>query len=93
VKDAINSMSEAGCCFPNARQCRAMSKRTRCRCRAPALSGKLVCRFHGGKAGAPKGKANGRYRTGLHTAEALAGRRLFRDLVKEAREFDRLLRR
>ena len=28
-------------------QCRAMSKRTRLRCRAPAIKGKAVCRFHG----------------------------------------------
>ena len=93
VKEAINPMDDAGCCFPNARQCSATSKRTGYRCRAPALNGKLVCRFHGGRAGAPRGKANGRYRTGSFTAEALAERKWLQDLVREAREFDRLLRR
>ena len=36
--------------------------------RAPALTGEnLVYRFHGGRAGAPSAKANGRYRTGRLT--------------------------
>lgn len=43
------------------------------------LSGNLVCRFHGGRAGAPKGTANGSYRTGKFTAEALAERRWLKD--------------
>jgi len=30
-------------------QCKAMSKRTRVRCRAPAIKGKTKCRFHGGR--------------------------------------------
>ena len=30
-------------------QCNALSKRTRLRCRAPAVKGKTKCRFHGGK--------------------------------------------
>jgi len=38
-------------------QCKAMSKRTRVRCRAPAIKGKAVCRFHGGKSTGPKTKA------------------------------------
>ena len=38
-------------------QCKAMSKRTRLRCRAPAIKGKAVCRFHGGKSTGPKTKA------------------------------------
>jgi len=33
-------------------RCSATSKLTGCRCRAPALAGKTVCRFHGGRAGA-----------------------------------------
>jgi len=30
-------------------QCNALSKRTRQRCKAPAIKGKSKCRFHGGK--------------------------------------------
>jgi hypothetical protein len=29
-------------------QCNALSKRTRLRCRSPAIKGKTKCRFHGG---------------------------------------------
>jgi hypothetical protein len=39
---------------------------------------------------AASGKANGRYRTGTSTAEALAERRWLRDLVREARELDEI---
>lgn len=35
-------------------QCSAQSKRTGQQCRAPAISGKSKCRFHGGKSTGPK---------------------------------------
>ena len=38
------------CC----QQCTAQSKRTGEQCRAPAISGKSKCRFHGGKSSGPK---------------------------------------
>lgn len=38
------------CC----QQCTAQSKRTGEQCRAPAISGKTKCRFHGGKSSGPK---------------------------------------
>ena len=38
------------CC----QQCTAQSKRTGKQCRAPAISGKTKCRFHGGKSSGPK---------------------------------------
>lgn len=38
------------CC----RQCQAKSKRTRLQCKAPAIKGKNVCRFHGGLSTGPK---------------------------------------
>jgi hypothetical protein len=74
-------MSE-GCCFPNARQCTATSKRTHRRCRGPAVTGWTVCRFHGAGGGAPKGEANGAYRHGLHTNEAKAERAYLRELMR-----------
>jgi hypothetical protein len=40
-----------------------------------ALNGWTVCRFHGARGGAPKGKANGSYKHGLYTQEAKAERR------------------
>ena len=42
------------------RQCSARSKRTKNRCQAPAIRGKIKCRFHGGLstgARTPEGKA------------------------------------
>ena len=38
-------------------QCQAMSKRSRQRCKAPALKGKRVCKTHGGRSTGPKTEA------------------------------------
>jgi len=72
--------------FMKAPRCSATSKRTGERCKAPAVRGWTVCRFHGAGGGAPKGQANGNYRTGLHTKEAVEERRLIRALIREARK-------
>ncbi|WP_425514779.1 HGGxSTG domain-containing protein [Aquisediminimonas profunda] len=42
-------------------------------CRSMAVKGKRVCRIHGGSkgSGAPKGPANGMYKHGHKTGEAL----------------------
>ena len=58
--------------FQKSPRCSATSKRTRERCKAPAMNGWTVCRFHGARGGAPKGKANGSYKNGLNTQEAVA---------------------
>ena len=79
----------SGCVFPNARQCTATSKRTSCRCRAPAESGKGVCRFHGARAGAPTGDANGNYRHGIRTKRAKANRAYVSELIRAANELAR----
>jgi hypothetical protein len=55
-------------------RCAAMSKRTRLRCRSPAVRDKAVCRMHGAFAGAPSGKRNGAYRHGHFTFEAMVER-------------------
>ena len=65
-------------------RCSARSKRSGKRCRGPAVRGKLVCRFHGARAGAPKGPANGAYRHGLHTQEAVKERRAIARLQHDA---------
>ena len=39
------------------RRCQAMSKRTWLQCGAPAISGKAVCRFHGGLSTGPRTEA------------------------------------
>jgi hypothetical protein len=72
--------------FQKAPRCSATSKRTRERCKAPAVRGWTVCRFHGVRGGAPRGKANGAYKDGLHTAEAIEERRGLRSLLRKSRE-------
>ena len=67
-------------------RCTARSKRTGERCRAPAVTGWSVCRFHGARGGGPKGPRNGNYKHGLFTAEAVHMRRTISELVKASRQ-------
>jgi hypothetical protein len=62
--------------FQKAPRCSATSKRTHERCKAPAVRGWTVCRFHGARGGGPKGKRNGMFKHGLDTKEAVKERRL-----------------
>src|SRR5262245_58992822 len=71
--------------FRKAPRCLATSKRTRERCQAPAVRGWAVCRFHGARGGAPEGEANGAYKHGLYTAEAVKERRLLSNLLRQSR--------
>lgn len=51
------------------------------------MKGRNVCRMHGGKsAGAPRGAANGRYRHGNDTIDALAERQRVRALLDAVRD-------
>jgi hypothetical protein len=72
--------------FQMAPRCSATSKRTGKPCQSPAERGSKVCRFHGSRAGAPKGKANGRYKHGLRTAEFLSEQRLFKSVLRDSRD-------
>ena len=47
------------------------------------MKGKRVCRHHGGLAGAPKGNRNA-HKHGRYTAEAIARRREFLELMRQA---------
>src|SRR5262245_22118862 len=67
-------------------RCSATSKRSHQKCRAPAVRGCRVCRFHGARGGAPKGKANGAWRHGRHTSQAVMLRRLSAILTRSARK-------
>ena len=66
-------------------RCTAHSKRTGERCRAPAVTGWTVCRFHGAGGGGPKGTHNGRYKHGLATKEAIQMRREIAALLRASR--------
>ncbi len=74
-------------------QCKAMSKRTRVRCRAPAIKGKAVCRFHGGKSTGPKTKAGRARIAAAHTVHGRETRQKRADTsakLAELRELEEL---
>ncbi len=60
--------------------------RARKSCRSAAVRGNRVCRFDGGRAGAPKGDANGAFKHGGWTDEAVVLRKAARRLVKRVRK-------
>ncbi|WP_319799620.1 HGGxSTG domain-containing protein [Lichenihabitans sp. PAMC28606] len=62
-------------------------------CRSPAVAGRVRCRMHGGadRIGAPFGPANGQYRHGRYTYEAVAERRAVREMLRKARRVLALL--
>ncbi|MDJ0613979.1 MAG: hypothetical protein QNJ29_09900 [Rhizobiaceae bacterium] len=64
-------------------RCTATSKRTGQRCKAPAVKGKKVCRFHGAYAGAPRGEKHGRYVHGMRTIEMKEERKELSALLSE----------
>ena len=70
--------------FDKAPRCTAKSKRTGQRCNAPAVRGYNVCRFHGARGGAPKGKANGAWKHGHYGEGAKAERFLVKRLLEDA---------
>lgn len=70
--------------FHKSPRCTATSKRTHQRCKAPAMRGWKVCRFHGARGGAPKGNANGAWKHGCYSEAAKAERLLVKLLLKDA---------
>ena len=59
-------------------QCNAQSKRTKLRCRSPAIKGKTKCRIHGGRSTGsrtPKGKARQIEANTIHGRETRAIRK------------------
>lgn len=61
-------------------RCQAKSKRTGLQCRAPAMSGKVMCKSHGGASTGPRTEAGKRriadahLKHGLYTKDAIAQR-------------------
>jgi hypothetical protein len=76
------------------RRCQALSKRSRKQCKKPALTGKWVCDFHGGKSTGPKTQA-GRQRIAsaktVHGRETRAKRRERTESDARMRNFEDLL--
>jgi hypothetical protein len=67
-------------------RCSARSKRTGEGCRAPAVTGWIVCWFHGAGGGGPKGRRNGNYKHGRFTAENVQMRRTITTLLQASRK-------
>lgn len=65
------------------RQCSARSKRTKQRCKAPAITGKAVCRAHGGRSTGPRTE-EGRRRCA--TAKAIHGQETRRSRAERRQE-------
>jgi glucans biosynthesis protein len=72
--------------FENSPRCGAKT-RSGAPCRRIGSSRNGRCRLHGGLAGAPFGKRNGRWRHGLWTNEAKAIRSALQTLLRDAEEF------
>jgi hypothetical protein len=77
--------------FQKAPRCTATSKRTKQRCRAPAVRGWNVCRFHGARGGAPEGEANGAWKHGRYSKAAKAERLLVKRLLGDAASLRKFL--
>lgn len=77
-------------------RCQATSKRTKLQCGAPAVKGKRVCRFHGGKSTGPKTK-EGRKRCGIaktvHGGETRAIRAARPALMAELKVLEKIIER
>jgi hypothetical protein len=68
-------------------RCKATSKRSGMSCRAPAVRGWRVCRFHGARGGAPKGAGNGRYVHGRYTCQAVEQRQALALLIRHSKQY------
>ena len=71
----------------DAPRCRATSKRSRLPCKAPAVRGWRVCRFHGAGGGQPKGSAHPMYKHGLRSQKFVAMRKLVSQMGRDAKQF------
>jgi len=76
----------------NAPRCAAKSKRSGCRCKAPAVKGWTVCRMHGAGGGATSGPENSRWLHGMRSKEWTEARAEINELVREARDIEQMLR-
>ena len=60
----------------DAPRCHAKAKRTGKQCKSPAVKGWRVCRLHGARGGAPRGKAHGMWKHGGRSNDVRAIRAL-----------------
>jgi hypothetical protein len=75
----------------DAPRCHATTKSTGERCRCPAVRGWRVCRVHGAGGGHPAGRGHPRWKHGMRGREWVEMRRSVNELVREAREIERMV--
>ncbi|MFA9231578.1 MAG: hypothetical protein ACEQSU_12670 [Microgenomates group bacterium] len=68
-----------------ATKCHAKAKATGRRCKAPAVVGWKVCRMHGAGGGAPTGPANGAWKHGGRSNEAIKVQRMIEGFARLAK--------
>lgn len=72
-------------------RCTARSKRTGLPCRAPAVRGWKVCRMHGAGGGHKAGPQHPAWRHGMRSQAWIETMAEINELVREAREIERML--
>ncbi len=72
-------------------RCTAKSKRSGQPCKAPAVRGWAVCRFHGAGGGHGCGKANPAWKHGMRSREHTALRKAISELQRQLKELDDLI--
>jgi len=87
MKDDANPMNAAN----SARRCTAKSKRTGQPCKAPAVRGWTVCRFHGAGGGHGSGKANPAFKHGIRSQAHTDQRKAVSELHRQLKELDGLI--
>jgi hypothetical protein len=76
----------------DAPRCHATAKSTGERCRCPAVRGWRVCRVHGAGGGQPAGKAHPSWKHGMRSREWVEMRRSVNEMVREARDIERMVK-
>ena len=74
-----------------ATRCTAHSKRTGQPCRAPAVTGWQVCRFHGAGGGHAAGPSHPSWKHGLRSQQWTEMRKAVNELARETREIEALI--
>jgi hypothetical protein len=87
MNDDENPMSSAH----KAPRCTARAKSTGKPCKGPAVTGWRVCRVHGAGGGHSPGKDHPSWRHGMRSREWIETRAEINNLVREAREIERMV--
>lgn len=73
-------------------RCRAKSKRSKRRCKQPAMKSKFVCRYHGGKSTGPRTAAGRKHCAEARTVHGRETRAIRKQSSQKSREMRILMR-